>query len=957
MAQDAIIDGSGNITVQGVEGIAITGSAANNDILQYNGTNWVYTLPSAIAVTNFSAGNLSPLFTTSVATSTTTPALSFTLSNAGAYTILGNNTNASATPTYFTPALSSALFQNQGTTTTVLHGNASGNPSWGTVNLTSDVSNILPLANGGTNANLIASNGGIFYSTSSAGAILSGTTTAHQILMSGASSAPAWSTSTYPSTNNTGDVVYGSASNALSTLAGNTTTTPEILTSTGTGAAATAPVWEPASSLGSGFILNQTSQQSSANFNISGAGTLGGLLTANLGLTVTGAAASLNASSNFATNINNGTSTGAVNIGNGTNTTITENGNYTLNGSNGTATTNIGTGTTTGAIQIGGTGAQNITVGQSTATNTVTIASASPSAATQTVNIGNGSAATSGGVAVNIGNGTPGASTTNTIAIGNGGSTTGTVGVTIGSNAAAAHTTTIEGGNSAGAIAINPNAAGSVSMGTTETGGAVTIGGTSETGTITVGQSTSTNTVTIASGSPSSAIQTINIGNGSAATSGGVSVGIGNGTPGAGTTNTIAIGNGGSTTGTDMITIGSNTAAAHTTTIEGGNSAGAIAINPNAAGSVSIGTTETGGAVTIGGTSETGTITVGQSTATNTVTIANGTSTGTQTINIGNGGGTSGTDVIIIGSNAAAAHTTNIEGGNSAGAIAINPNAAGSVSIGTTETGGAVTIGGTSETGAITLGQSTGTNTVTIASGSPSSATQTVNIGNGAAATSGGVTVNIADGAPGTGTINTVNIGNGVGAGAGKANINIGSINGSGTTTIESGSGGIILQVASATVSAPVKATAGYTTMLNLTIPANTVITPGETFECKLYGIALAAKTVAFQVYVGTTTTAVGTAVPGAGITPVWTSATSAAQVVNELAGLDVLVTLYSATTVQASGMAWAEAASLGNLAQTAGEIAPTTIAPTSTWYIIIAATCSTTLDWEGVTGSIQLIH
>lgn len=33
-------------------------------------------------VTNFSAGNLSPLFTTSVATSTTTPALSFTLSNA-----------------------------------------------------------------------------------------------------------------------------------------------------------------------------------------------------------------------------------------------------------------------------------------------------------------------------------------------------------------------------------------------------------------------------------------------------------------------------------------------------------------------------------------------------------------------------------------------------------------------------------------------------------------------------------------------------------------------------------------------------------------------------------------------------------------------------------------------------------------------------------------------------------
>ena len=51
-------------------------------------------------VTSFSAGNLSPLFTTSVATATSTPALSFTLSNAAAYTLLGNNTGSSAGPTY-----------------------------------------------------------------------------------------------------------------------------------------------------------------------------------------------------------------------------------------------------------------------------------------------------------------------------------------------------------------------------------------------------------------------------------------------------------------------------------------------------------------------------------------------------------------------------------------------------------------------------------------------------------------------------------------------------------------------------------------------------------------------------------------------------------------------------------------------------------------------------------------
>ena len=49
-------------------------------------------------VTSFSAGLLSPLFTTSVATSTTTPALSFSLSNASAHKFFGNNTGSTAAP-------------------------------------------------------------------------------------------------------------------------------------------------------------------------------------------------------------------------------------------------------------------------------------------------------------------------------------------------------------------------------------------------------------------------------------------------------------------------------------------------------------------------------------------------------------------------------------------------------------------------------------------------------------------------------------------------------------------------------------------------------------------------------------------------------------------------------------------------------------------------------------------
>lgn len=49
-----------------------------------------------------------------------------------------------------TDVLASAQHANQGTTATLLHGNAAGNPSWGAVNLTSEVTSVLLFANGGT---------------------------------------------------------------------------------------------------------------------------------------------------------------------------------------------------------------------------------------------------------------------------------------------------------------------------------------------------------------------------------------------------------------------------------------------------------------------------------------------------------------------------------------------------------------------------------------------------------------------------------------------------------------------------------------------------------------------------------------------------------------------------------------------------------------------------------------
>lgn len=70
-------------------------------------------------------------------------------------------------------------------------------------NTTAESGGVVPLNRGGTNANLTANNGGIFYSNATSGAILSGTATAGKVLQSGSTAAPSWSTPTYPSASGT----------------------------------------------------------------------------------------------------------------------------------------------------------------------------------------------------------------------------------------------------------------------------------------------------------------------------------------------------------------------------------------------------------------------------------------------------------------------------------------------------------------------------------------------------------------------------------------------------------------------------------------------------------------------------------------------------------------------------------------------------------------------------------
>ena len=121
----------------------------------------------------------------------------------------------------------------------LVSGGAGVSPSWSDITtlgtITTGVWNgtDIALADGGTNASLTASNGGIFYSTASAGAILAGTATAGQILRSGASTTPSWSTATYPATAGTsGNVLTSDGTNWTSAApAGGFTTVTGTLTS------------------------------------------------------------------------------------------------------------------------------------------------------------------------------------------------------------------------------------------------------------------------------------------------------------------------------------------------------------------------------------------------------------------------------------------------------------------------------------------------------------------------------------------------------------------------------------------------------------------------------------------------------------------------------------------------------------------------------------------------------
>ncbi|MEK7121770.1 MAG: hypothetical protein AAB857_03630, partial [Patescibacteria group bacterium] len=183
---------SGKITASGYLGI---GTTSPTQALHVVGGGYL-TTGLGVADTNITSGVVN------VGTG-------FRIANAAASNAVlrGNGTN-------FVSSAAAALTKTDDTNVTLTLGGAPTTALLDAASLTLGWTGQLSLARGGTNANLTANTGGIFYSTATAGAILAGTATAGQMLRSGATAAPTWSTATFPATaTGTGTILRADGTN------------------------------------------------------------------------------------------------------------------------------------------------------------------------------------------------------------------------------------------------------------------------------------------------------------------------------------------------------------------------------------------------------------------------------------------------------------------------------------------------------------------------------------------------------------------------------------------------------------------------------------------------------------------------------------------------------------------------------------------------------------------------
>lgn len=180
-------------------------------------------------VTSFSSGNIGTIITTSVASATTTPALSFSIATQNANIVWAGPTSGSAAAPTFRALVTADMPAGTGTVTTFSSGNLS--PLFTTSVSTASTTPALSfsLSNAAQNE--------VFAGPSSGG--------------TGAPSFRALVSADIPSLNyipttimtTLGDILYENVTPTAARLAGNTTSTKNFLTQTGNGSVSAAPAW------------------------------------------------------------------------------------------------------------------------------------------------------------------------------------------------------------------------------------------------------------------------------------------------------------------------------------------------------------------------------------------------------------------------------------------------------------------------------------------------------------------------------------------------------------------------------------------------------------------------------------------------------------------------------------------------------------------------------------------
>jgi len=236
-------------------------SAAGLGTVTQSGAGPGATLTNAGAQATFALDGVNPPVGSNVLIKNT--ATGMTAANEGIYTV--TNAGSGATNWVLTRATSfdTAIEINNTGLIVVQNGSTLAGTAWynAATIVTVDTTNFsfsqfgnvtfpISLANGGTNANLTASNGGIFYSTATAGAILSGTATAGLALLSGSSAAPTWSTS--PPITQVKVQTFTSGTSTYTPTAGTKYLTVEIVGGGGAGGSVAGAGGQGAASAGGG---------------------------------------------------------------------------------------------------------------------------------------------------------------------------------------------------------------------------------------------------------------------------------------------------------------------------------------------------------------------------------------------------------------------------------------------------------------------------------------------------------------------------------------------------------------------------------------------------------------------------------------------------------------------------------------------------------------------------------